>query len=100
VTNTFLQYSAFFYFVGWYVIAYQTFSILRWFYFWAYYEKPVSFLQIWLYMEDKFEQMQKVADEENTETRRKMVDSLLNSEARTKDGLKEELKKFKKDETK
>ena len=49
-------------------------------------------------MEDKFEQMQKVADEENAETRRKMVDSLLNSEARTKDGLKEELKKLVDDE--
>jgi len=59
--------------------------------------QPLTFLEVWLYLEDKFANLGKLVEEENKEVRKKIVDSLWNSEERSMEHLKDELKKFKND---
>jgi hypothetical protein len=63
---------------------------------WAFYKPPLTYLEVWLLMDSKFEQMQKLVEEENKDTRKKLVDSLWNSEERNLEHIKEELKRLKK----
>jgi hypothetical protein len=63
---------------------------------WLNYRPPLSYLEVWLLMDSKFEEMQKVIEEENKETRQKMVNSLWNSEERNLEHFKEEIKRLKK----
>jgi len=58
-------------------------------------KQPVTFFELWLYLEEKFKGLQDIVDEESRETRKKMVDSLFNSEARSFEKFKETLKKWK-----
>jgi hypothetical protein len=62
--------------------------------------QPVTFLELWHYFEDRFEKIRVVVEEENKETRKKMVDSLFNSEARSFEKFKETLKKWKDEQSK
>jgi hypothetical protein len=63
---------------------------------WAFYKPPLTYLEVWLLMDSKFEDLQKVIEEENKDTRQKMVDSLWNSEERNIEHFKEEIKRLKK----
>lgn len=56
---------------------------------------PASFLEIWLYIESKFEEIHKVIDDEHKELINKITYSFFNSEERTFEKFKDELKKWK-----
>ena len=57
--------------------------------------QPVSFLEMWLYIESKFELLQKAMNEEQKELIKKIGYSFFNSEERSFENFKSELKKWK-----
>lgn len=57
-------------------------------------KEPVSFIEVFMYIEDKFAEMKKVVEIEETQTRKKMVDSFFNSEERSAEKLKIEIQKL------
>ena len=93
MTNTLINFA---FFCMCYNFFYITISLLKMAYDWAFYKPPLTYLEVWLLMDSKFEAMQKVIEEENKDTRKKMVDSLWNSEERSLDHIKNELKNLKK----
>lgn len=93
MTNTLINFA---FFCLCYNFLYITISLFKMAYDWYVYRPPLSYLEVWLLMDSKFEEMQKVIEEENQETRQKMVDSLWNSEERSLEHIKEELKRLKK----
>lgn len=58
-------------------------------------KQPASFLEIWLYVESKFDKIQKIIDDENKELIKKITYSFFNSEERTFENFKNELKRWK-----
>ena len=57
-------------------------------------KEPVSFLEVFMYIEDKFADMKKVVEIEETQTRKKIADSFFNSEERSVEKLKIEIQKL------
>lgn len=58
-------------------------------------KQPAYFLEIWLYFESKFELLKKELDNEQQELIKKITYSFFNSEERSLENFKAELKRWK-----
>ena len=76
-------------------VVYNIIFITYYFYKELFGSQPASFLEIWLYIESKFEQLQKELDNEQKELITKITYSFFNSEERSFEKFKSELKKWK-----
>ena len=58
-------------------------------------KQPAYFLEMWLYLESKFEELRKQLDDEQKELIKKITYSFFNSEERSFENFKAELKRWK-----